>query len=66
MKLNEIRIGGIYKTSLEVSFRSQKEIKFVDFFVRVVGKTSQDNVEVCFLNDNTVHYLEPHQLYRVE
>lgn len=62
MLLNEIRIGGIYRAKLNVTFRSEKEVHAVDFFVRVIGKTSQGNLEISFLNDNAVYYLEPHQL----
>lgn len=62
MQLKEIKVGGIYKTTLKVQFRSDKDIQEVDFFVRVRGKTEKDNVEIVFLNDNTIYYLEPWQL----
>lgn len=67
MLLQEIKIGGIYKTTLKVQFRTEKEVEEVDFFVRVVGKTCSNGfVEICFLNSNTVYYLEPSQLDKVE
>ncbi len=68
MKLNEIKIRGIYKASLKIQFRGEKEIRECELFVRVAGKTSNDCVEVTLLGetDQIVHYLEPHQLSSVE
>lgn len=66
MTLNEIKIGSIYRTTLKVEFRSKAEVKEVDFFVRVTGKTSGDFVEINFLNDNICHFLLPCQIERVE
>lgn len=64
MKLNEIKVGKIYKTTLKVQMRSEKEVRDIELFIRIVGKTSKDNLEVIFLNDpnNECHFLEPHQI----
>lgn len=64
MKLNEIKINGVYLAVLKVQFRNEKEVQDVELFVRVVGKTSNDNIEVVILNspDSACYYLEPWQL----
>lgn len=58
MKLNEIRVGQIYKTVLRVQIRSEKEIREVEFFVRVIGTQSRF-IEFVFLNsvNNEINYL---------
>jgi hypothetical protein len=62
MQLTEMKVGGIYKTTLKVQMRSEKEIVEATFLIRIIGKTSAGFVEFCFLNDNSVHYLEPSQI----
>jgi len=66
MKLNEIKIGGIYKTTLKVQFRSEDEVKGCDFFVKVTGKTSGGYIEVSFMGDNVCYFLNPCQVDKIE
>ena len=63
MTFKEIKIGGIYETTLHMELRKD-EFRSVSFLVRVSEKTQQGNVAITFLSssDNELHFLEPHQL----
>lgn len=67
MQLNEIKVDGIYKTTLKVQLRNEKEIKEIDFLIRVRRKTQSGVVEFMFMNDpnNEINYLEPCQIDNV-
>ena len=68
MLINEIKIGGVYKTTLNVEFRNEEEISKVTFLVRVTRISQLNNfVEIVFLNDpcNVIRFLNPYQIEQI-